>query len=531
MMSIKKMLSGFFLYLFLIICGIPYGTCTIILNNQISIEGDILIAGETGRSPECMEDPGTLSGYVTDTAMNPIEGALLRVYFHETYREDYSDATGYYHVTDIPLCYCLKNATCTKEEYHPTWVSLAITENTTYDFVLIGKGTTLYVGGSGPGNYSRIQDAINDSSDGDIVFVYDDSSPYHENLIVDKAVILQGENKATTIIDGGSVTILILADNVMVSGFTIMNSEWLYDIHRAGISILSNHTVIDDTIITHVWQGIECGWFNRSVKNIYLYHNTIDFVKGQGISIRYTTNATVLNNSINNTLGIAIDLWNVSAVYLIYNSLRNISDGHGIALWNAHDCLMFKNTIKQGAMQGISLTEATKIDIIANVITSMKEIGISSEGTVTIAGNAIDACVEYGILASGDRCTIVQNNVSNTSTAIFLSEGRQCSILSNLITHNENGLILVGVSDSRVRDNNFMDNKNDANFSALFFRHVSLFTCRGTRFDANYWGSGRFLPKIIPGFLYLTKDGQDFTRIPLFKLDLQPRHEPTIPGN
>ena len=34
------------------------------------------------------------------------------------------------------------------------------------------NGKTLYVGGSGEGNYTKIQDAINDSSDGDTVFVY-----------------------------------------------------------------------------------------------------------------------------------------------------------------------------------------------------------------------------------------------------------------------------------------------------------------------------------------------------------------------
>jgi len=35
-------------------------------------------------------------------------------------------------------------------------------------------GNILYVGGSGPGNYSIIQNAINDASDGDTIFVFDD---------------------------------------------------------------------------------------------------------------------------------------------------------------------------------------------------------------------------------------------------------------------------------------------------------------------------------------------------------------------
>ena len=42
-------------------------------------------AGEMNEiSPLIDENDGTLSGYVTDTSMNPIEGALVRVYFHET---------------------------------------------------------------------------------------------------------------------------------------------------------------------------------------------------------------------------------------------------------------------------------------------------------------------------------------------------------------------------------------------------------------------------------------------------------------
>lgn len=36
----------------------------------------------------------------------------------------------------------------------------------------LGRGDILYVGGSGPGNYSKIQDAIDDASKGDTVFVY-----------------------------------------------------------------------------------------------------------------------------------------------------------------------------------------------------------------------------------------------------------------------------------------------------------------------------------------------------------------------
>ena len=87
-------------------------------------------------------------------------------------------------------------------------------------------GKTLYVGGSGPNNYTRIQDSINNTSDGDTVFVYDDSSPYYENVNVTKSICLTGENKETTVIDGGGKrSVIILKDiNIKISGFTIQNS-------------------------------------------------------------------------------------------------------------------------------------------------------------------------------------------------------------------------------------------------------------------------------------------------------------------
>jgi hypothetical protein len=79
---------------------------------------------------------GSLLGYVNDSSGTPIEGALVRVHFHETYEEDYSNSIGFYHVKNIPICYCLKNATCSKEGYKTEWILLSIVENTTHDFVL-----------------------------------------------------------------------------------------------------------------------------------------------------------------------------------------------------------------------------------------------------------------------------------------------------------------------------------------------------------------------------------------------------------
>ena len=63
------------------------------------------------------------------------------------------------------------------------------------------SGNWLYVGGSGPENYSTIQSAINNASSGDTIFVF--NGIYYENIILNKdSINLTGENKEKTIIDG-----------------------------------------------------------------------------------------------------------------------------------------------------------------------------------------------------------------------------------------------------------------------------------------------------------------------------------------
>ena len=50
------------------------------------------------------------------------------------------------------------------------------------------SANTLYVGGDGPGNYTSIQDAIDNATDGDTVFVY--KGLYFEHIVVDKSISL-----------------------------------------------------------------------------------------------------------------------------------------------------------------------------------------------------------------------------------------------------------------------------------------------------------------------------------------------------
>lgn len=70
--------------------------------------------------------------------------------------------------------------------------SMAINENMNHiSFITDGYGRTLYVGGNGPNNYTKIQDAIDNANDGDTVFVY--NGIYYERLFINKTINLIGE--------------------------------------------------------------------------------------------------------------------------------------------------------------------------------------------------------------------------------------------------------------------------------------------------------------------------------------------------
>ena len=75
----------------------------------------------------------------------------------------------------------------------------------------------LHVGGSGSNNYSKIQDAISNASDGDEIFVYSYSSPYYENLVINKSIKLTGENRNTTkILGNGNGEVVYISSFILL---------------------------------------------------------------------------------------------------------------------------------------------------------------------------------------------------------------------------------------------------------------------------------------------------------------------------
>jgi parallel beta-helix repeat protein len=255
-------------------------------------------------------------------------------------------------------------------------VSGIIRENS--NFNPLSYNEILYVGGTGEGNYTKIQDAIDNTSDGDTVYVFDESSPYFENVIINKAITLIGENRETTIINGsqnGNV-VFVTFDGVTISGFTIENGKSYIN---AGIDICANYTTISNNIIMNNFIGVAI-WDNNHDPNY---------------------NIILSYNEISDNL-------------IISNYLE------GIWLSNCKNSIVKNNILIDNGISSIHMSTATNNIISGNEI-SNSDYGISlydDSNNNEISRNNFVSSERYCIL-------ILDSGKNNISQNNFLESGKQ----------------------------------------------------------------------------------------------------------
>jgi parallel beta-helix repeat protein len=239
------------------------------------------------------------------------------------------------------------------------------------------RGNTLYVGGNGPGNYTRIQDAIDNASGETTVFVYPGS--YEEDIAIPSFVHVLGYEKQSTILKGDQseyvVKFNVGTKNASIACFTIENIEANTSYNGIFIPAYCENITISDNILTQ--QGWREGIFIWSSSKVTVTGNTISH-KQTGVSVDCSEECTITDNIIsdmdtgpysdgialihadktlvsgnilhrNNQCGIRVDISSSRAV-IKGNDIQE--NGYGICLFNSGNVIARNNILENNVTYG-----------------------------------------------------------------------------------------------------------------------------------------------------------------------------------
>jgi len=329
-----------------------------------------------------------------------------------------------------------------------------------------------------PTDYPTIQAAIDAADPGDTIFVY--NGTYYENLAINKALNLVGEDKDITIIDGskgqsGSRVVNINANGVAVSGFTIQNGS------HSNIMIWSNNnSIIGNRIANNTWMGgvyvqygayniIQDNIFNNNSNAIYLYWQT-------------SINNIVTNNSIiDNDLGIFV--WASKENTISGNTLSNNLEGMMFS-WDSVNNFVSDNVIKDNecgihfsACSGGNIMRRNEMDgnqytlIVdgwsvsdyvhdidtSNMVNGKPVYYLVNQKNMQIPANAgfVGAVNCEGIIVRGQ-------NLSNSGQGVMFAYTTGSTLEDVNISNNYYGIYLFYSSDNVIFHNNLVNNTNQA---------------------------------------------------------------------
>lgn len=370
------------------------------------------------------------------------------------------------------------------------------------DLILTAEGTTFYVGGLGPQNYTTVQEAVDNANPEDMVYIYEGT--YFENIIINKSIYLTGENKDTTVIDGGSNgdVVHVTADSVTITGFTITNSgsDW----GDTGIELhITQDCHINNNIVSKNYFGI---FFHYSSENNDVSNNEISSNYADGVYLTHSDGNIIRNNNVfENDHGVQIS--NSSTNVIAYNIISN-NDGDGINLKSSNNNRIENNTVLYND-DGIYLNSCGDNVIEKNTLLNNEEgIQISySANNVVNSNSVLDN--DYGIhLESSSDNTIINNEaiynkdginieysdniiltnnyaLDNTECGIKITHSDGNIMAYNIISANrDDGIIVESSDESAIDNNNILENGDDG--IELFSSAYSIITNNTVSANSEY---------------------------------------------
>lgn len=411
-----------------------------------------------------------------------------------------------------------------------------------------------------PDDYTSIREGVDNANPGDKILVR--SGIYKENIVIDKEdLILHGENKFTTVLDGGKTTdtIIVSAQGITLQNFTIQNgwnkNELLWYI--SGVKILSSNVIIKNNIFTKNRLGINTGptasnltisdnefiddglligsfeYLQLTEENFYhnITNNTVNgkplyyYTREHNFTVPNDAGQIILVNCTNTTItDMHITQTDFSILLafcsncVIENNVVEDTDGE-IILAHSKNCVIQNNTASH-SLHGICLDYQSKNNIVRYNEVYDNRIGISS--MTSSYNNIIHNNIAYGnkqagiwILNQSYDNIISKNEIYNNGKGFRISRSSSQNIFqNNNIKNNIIGVLLESSSnDNMISNNNFKSNL----LSALFIG------CSRNDWNHNYWDRPRILPKPVIGLKIMGK-----IPVPWMNVDRHPARQPII---
>lgn len=224
-------------------------------------------------------------------------------------------------------CYCDWIFVAKYDSVEPTWSAFYEESAHFPDIVYVDDDYDENTSGWGYDHFDSIQDGVDAVNVNGTVYVY--NGTYYENIDVDKTINLTGEDRNSTIIDGGGSgdVVYVSADLTYVSGFTVQNSGIVgYPNYDAGVEIRSNYSIIIGNIVKGNNRGIWISANNNSVVDNEIISNN-----AQGIEIYLSRNNSIVGNNVSSNTKAGIQSDDSSNNTITSNKIT-LNSWHGIFL-------------------------------------------------------------------------------------------------------------------------------------------------------------------------------------------------------
>jgi parallel beta-helix repeat protein len=248
------------------------------------------------------------------------------------------------------------------------------------------------------GVYLTIRDALGNVTAGGQIFV--GTGDYKENIELDKALRIIGENKDNTIIESCNDKNLIAINsfNILIKGFTLRGGiNGIYSLNKG------NLTIEDNIISGCIYDGINL----TNCNNVEILNNNLSKNNESGLYIKLINNSgKIIDNSITNNGKYGILLKKCDRIEIGENNV-NSNKIAGIYLWNTNNSTLGCNTLQQNKDTSICLFQSNNNTFIKNNVSE------TNYGIVLMERSCLNAIADDNQI-KGEKCDVeiqARNNI------------------------------------------------------------------------------------------------------------------------